>query len=445
MNSIFGKPLSEVTYDDVIAFCQAQPKEGLNLDYKRDMSRLDKIVKTLISFANTNGGWVIIGVEDDGHDKPKLPVIGMSYAEGYEQRINNTIISMINPVVLPTYQAVHSADKKNTILIAFMPTSPSTPHWMNYKGNNTLFTRLADRAQGQEWEAYASAAAWEMLQAKRKNATSLREDITGTMDKVAHRAHVDDEMASDDPFGIHSDISLNYLSSNDNLPPKPDGTTFIRVIPEYPHEPIRTVPQILDMFDAQPVQICSSFSPISVPDSRGYQVKTYQQGAYISYKHESRKKRYFFGIDVFGAILNINPVEKSYQITKDKKTLTMHSVKIGDIAASIAGVLDFAGKMYAEIPYDTLLRIECGLDVSPGTVIENPTIDKELWPWEEDNQPANIRGKYLLVRNASAGDLINPDNRRAIISEMLVEILYSFNFSYYKDAGIEWLVDQLVR
>ena len=147
MNSIFGKPLDEVEYADIVDFADQQVEEGLNLDYKRDTSSLSKVVKTLVSFANTNGGWVIIGIDDED-DKPKLPVTGISQANNYEQQINNSIISTVSPVVLPLYKVTHSTDSKHTIVIAYMPTSTNTPHWMNYSGKNVLFTRMADRASG---------------------------------------------------------------------------------------------------------------------------------------------------------------------------------------------------------------------------------------------------------------------------------------------------------
>jgi predicted HTH transcriptional regulator len=71
--TIFGRPLYNVMYQDVIAFCALQKKEGINLDYKRDLSSSKPIVKTIAAFANTRGGYIVIGVEDED-DKPKLPV-----------------------------------------------------------------------------------------------------------------------------------------------------------------------------------------------------------------------------------------------------------------------------------------------------------------------------------------------------------------------------------
>ena len=40
--------------------------EGKTLEFKRNLSSLKQIMKTIISFANTAGGLLIIGMEDNG-------------------------------------------------------------------------------------------------------------------------------------------------------------------------------------------------------------------------------------------------------------------------------------------------------------------------------------------------------------------------------------------
>ena len=40
--------------------------EGLNVEFKQRFSSYEKIAKEMIAFANTRGGNIIIGVDDDG-------------------------------------------------------------------------------------------------------------------------------------------------------------------------------------------------------------------------------------------------------------------------------------------------------------------------------------------------------------------------------------------
>ncbi|HUY72215.1 MAG TPA: ATP-binding protein, partial [Gaiellaceae bacterium] len=47
-----------------IAELLAQP-EGKTLDFKRDLSGKKGVLKDLVAFANTSGGVLVIGVDDD--------------------------------------------------------------------------------------------------------------------------------------------------------------------------------------------------------------------------------------------------------------------------------------------------------------------------------------------------------------------------------------------
>ena len=40
--------------------------EGKTLEFKRELPRFEQIAKTVIAFANTSGGRLLIGVDDDG-------------------------------------------------------------------------------------------------------------------------------------------------------------------------------------------------------------------------------------------------------------------------------------------------------------------------------------------------------------------------------------------
>ena len=43
-----------------------QTSEGKQLEFKRDLSSVKPIFKTLVAFANTEGGRLVIGVDDAG-------------------------------------------------------------------------------------------------------------------------------------------------------------------------------------------------------------------------------------------------------------------------------------------------------------------------------------------------------------------------------------------
>src|SRR5438309_1467154 len=99
-STIFGKPFSSVTFNDVADFLHLQKKEGINLDYKRDFSSSKLIVKTIAAFANTRGGYIIVGVDDED-DKPKPPFVGIEYQDSLPLRITNMLVDHLYPYFAP--------------------------------------------------------------------------------------------------------------------------------------------------------------------------------------------------------------------------------------------------------------------------------------------------------------------------------------------------------
>ena len=70
--------------------------EGKTLEFKRDLSSPDGFLRTVVAFANTSGGTVLIGVEDrSGH------IRGVTDPLDLEERAANLISDSIRPRLLP--------------------------------------------------------------------------------------------------------------------------------------------------------------------------------------------------------------------------------------------------------------------------------------------------------------------------------------------------------
>jgi len=70
--------------------------EGKTLELKRDISSPRNILKTLVAFANTAGGRLLIGIEDDSRK-----VSGVEYPLDEEERICSLIADSIKPRLVP--------------------------------------------------------------------------------------------------------------------------------------------------------------------------------------------------------------------------------------------------------------------------------------------------------------------------------------------------------
>lgn len=110
--------------------------EGKTLEFKRDLSSPKAFLKTLVAFANTAGGKIIIGVED----KTRRPV-GVQHPLDEEEKLCNLIADSISPRLVPNVEMV-TVDNK-TLLIAEVFLSNSRPHWLKAEGpENGVYVRL---------------------------------------------------------------------------------------------------------------------------------------------------------------------------------------------------------------------------------------------------------------------------------------------------------------
>ena len=78
-----------------------QKPEGKTLEYKRDLSSPEGLLKTLVAFANTAGGILAIGIEDRTRR-----VTGVPDVLATKERLANIIADSIRPRLVPEIEIV---------------------------------------------------------------------------------------------------------------------------------------------------------------------------------------------------------------------------------------------------------------------------------------------------------------------------------------------------
>jgi predicted HTH transcriptional regulator len=96
--------------------------EGLNLEFKRKATHPDKIAHELIAFANTQGGTLLIGVDDD------KSITGVKYPEEESHTINLVLEKQCRPKLLFT-ETVIRISNKHFVLRLDVPKSEKPPHY----------------------------------------------------------------------------------------------------------------------------------------------------------------------------------------------------------------------------------------------------------------------------------------------------------------------------
>ena len=73
--------------------------ESKTLEFKRDLSLPDGVLRSLIAFANTSGGTLVIGVEDKTRN-----IRGINDPLALEERVANIISDSIFPLLVPNIE-----------------------------------------------------------------------------------------------------------------------------------------------------------------------------------------------------------------------------------------------------------------------------------------------------------------------------------------------------
>lgn len=85
--------------------------ESETIEFKKSISEIKEIIRTISAFANTKGGKIIIGVTDSGD------IIGVTLGKDTIERLINAIVQNTNPRVYPEI-IVEKINEKNIIVIS---------------------------------------------------------------------------------------------------------------------------------------------------------------------------------------------------------------------------------------------------------------------------------------------------------------------------------------
>jgi ATP-dependent DNA helicase RecG len=111
-------------------------QEGKTLEFKRDLSSPDKVLRTVVAFANTAGGVLLIGVEDGTR-----AVRGVTHPLEEEERLANLIADGISPQVVPDMEIL--AWRKTYILCLRIHPGSTRPYFLRGLGpDKGVFIRV---------------------------------------------------------------------------------------------------------------------------------------------------------------------------------------------------------------------------------------------------------------------------------------------------------------
>lgn len=180
-----GRPLIQQTSADVEAFLGQGVAENLTLDYKRELGdskgERAEMCKDVSALANSQGGMIVYGVDENPDRTPKLPAVGTSRAFG-RQNVEEWAAQVLQSGAQPRMDFEIEAfalrgDPDRCLLIVRAQASPSAPHMVTLNGDNRYYGRFYRRGNfgnriAEEYEVR------EMMERARRLYLGLEEELS---------------------------------------------------------------------------------------------------------------------------------------------------------------------------------------------------------------------------------------------------------------------------
>jgi len=175
---MFNKRVENLTFDDVVRFLEERQPESIHLDYKREMVRADKIAKLASAMANTDGGFVIFGANEED-EVPVPPYEGGNLGNDPKQTVQNACREYVTPhVELHCSQVLRNPNwKSKAFLVMAVPQSGKAPHVFKKPSDEEgyVYIKVEDHKQ----PVFPTLSRYELIRQEREACRGKAEELAG--------------------------------------------------------------------------------------------------------------------------------------------------------------------------------------------------------------------------------------------------------------------------
>ena len=153
LHELRAKPINDVTFADIIAFCETRERESIILDYKQELSGKNagkQVAKLAAAFSNTQGGLIIWGVEEEREGNLNLGVPipnpgGFNLGADPCGTVRDACAQLVEPPINAeiTNYLKNPKDPQNGFLLVRIPRGDLVP----YTYDNIIYERVMDSSQ----------------------------------------------------------------------------------------------------------------------------------------------------------------------------------------------------------------------------------------------------------------------------------------------------------
>jgi len=100
--------------------------EGQQLEFKHKVSHPEKVVREMIAFANSEGGTILIGVDDDGE------LVGVKYPDEELMSLNEALQKYVKQKIVYHDSLIKLSEKRSVLRLDIPPSEkPPIYFWLN--------------------------------------------------------------------------------------------------------------------------------------------------------------------------------------------------------------------------------------------------------------------------------------------------------------------------
>jgi len=252
--SIYTTPISQLKPSDLDELLQEQAVENTRLEFKREVPEKDETLKKLSSFANTFGGFVVVGAAAQSKDGRIEDLRGVDEVPGYKQKIVDWCFKECSPPITVDVSAPIPAPNNHgkVCYVISVEESDVAPHFLN--GRKGVWIRT-NEFSGHFEAALADETELQQLLHRRRLVLDRRSSI---VERARKR------------FGIYLSTTPTDLGKA-----TPSGALFeLCLVPRFPARQVCKQEQIVEFLDQ-----------VRYPTYRGVGFPRYQNG--VMTQHES--------------------------------------------------------------------------------------------------------------------------------------------------------------
>lgn len=184
--------------------------ENLQCEFKRHFTTSEKIAREMIAFANTKGGYLIFGVDDDRE------VVGVDSEKSESEMIKDAAENYCEPPLVYSIDFLEVYGKE--VVVASIPESESKPHRLQDYENEFDINKAVVLVRVNDKSVTASK---EMVRILRANSAdiSLKKYTIGQTEKMVFEY-----------LGKYERISVKELSNLVNISERRASRTLVKMV-----------------------------------------------------------------------------------------------------------------------------------------------------------------------------------------------------------------------